>query len=134
MKKSAVVLIVVFLSGMMAFAQSSKVKAEVLYFKANLSCCKARACNAVEAEIQGIVSRNYPGGNVLFREIKLAEDSNKALVEKYNAVSQTVVIVKKSKKKEKSADVSDIIRKYNQNPDKEMLEKELKAKIDEFLR
>lgn len=116
------------------FAQSTKGKAEVLYFKANLACCKAKACNMLEADIRNIVEKNYPKGNVIFKEVKIADESNKALIEKYQATSQTVIIVKKKKKKEISLNVTDIVKSYMLDQKKEKLEKELIAKIDGFIK
>ena len=73
------------------FAQSNKKSVEVLYFKANLACCKAKACNALEGNIKSIIDKNYPNGNVNFKVVKLADEANKELVDKYKAQSQTVV-------------------------------------------
>ncbi|HNW90079.1 MAG TPA: hypothetical protein PKN48_10475 [Bacteroidales bacterium] len=134
MKKVTLLLAFLIISTSALFAQSAKGKAEVLYFKANLACCKAKACNVLEADIKTIVEKNYPKGNVVFKEIKLAEESNKALVEKYQAGSQTVVIVKKKKKNETSINVTDIVKNYLLDQNKETLEKELVAQIDGLLK
>ncbi|MCK9613457.1 MAG: hypothetical protein M0R16_11300 [Bacteroidales bacterium] len=134
MKRTALFLALIIISVSALFAQSTKGKAEVLYFKANLACCKARACNALEADIKGIVEKNYPTGNVVFKEVKIADESNKALIEKYQATSQTVIIVKKKKKKEISINVTDIVKSYLLDQKKENLEKELIAKIDGFIK
>lgn len=134
MKKTALFLAIIIISASALFAQSTKGKAEVLYFKANLACCKAKACNVLEADIKGIVEKNYPKGNVSFKEIKIAEESNKPLVEKYQAGSQTVIIVNKKKKKETSINVSELVQNYLKNQDKAALETELIAKIDGMLK
>jgi len=134
MKKTALFLAIIIISTSALFAQSTKGKAEVLYFKANLACCKAKACNVLEADIKGIVEKNYPKGNVVFKEVKLTEESNKPLVDKYQAGSQTVIIVKKKKKKETSINVSDLVQNYMKNQDKAALETELIAKIDGMLK
>ncbi|HNW70169.1 MAG TPA: hypothetical protein PKI01_07195 [Bacteroidales bacterium] len=134
MKKTALFLAFIIISASALFAQSTKGKAEVLYFKANLACCKAKACNALEADIKGIVEKNYPKGNVVFKEVKIAEESNKPLVDKYQAGSQTVIIINKKKKKEASINVSDLVRNYLKNQDKVTLETELIAKIDGMLK
>lgn len=134
MKKTALFLAIIIISASALFAQSTKGKAEVLYFKANLACCKAKACNVLEADIKGIVEKNYPKGNVVFKEVKIAEESNKPLVDKYQASSQTVIIVKKKKKKETSVNVSDLVQNYMKNQDKIALETELIAKIDGMLK
>ncbi|MDD5571619.1 MAG: hypothetical protein PHD97_10775 [Bacteroidales bacterium] len=129
MKKIIVIVATIMLSGIMLSAQSTKSKVEVLYFKANLACCKARACYVLEVDIQNIVGKDT---SIVFREIKLADEANKALVEKYKAKSQTVIIIKKKKKKEYSTDISDIVQAYVQNQNKETLEKELMNKINEI--
>lgn len=131
MKKTVFLLIIAIFSGIMLFAQSKKSTIEVLYFKANLACCKAKACNILESDIQNIITKNYPNGKVKFTEVKLVDASNKDLVAKYNAKSQTVIIVKKTKKKETFVDVSDLVQKYVQSQDKTTFEKELLAKINE---
>ncbi|MCK9303297.1 MAG: hypothetical protein PHU62_01685 [Bacteroidales bacterium] len=115
-----------------AFAQKNNV--EVLYFKAQLACCRAAACNNLENEVKTIIEKNFPNGNVTFKQVALADETNKPLVEKHNAKSQTVVIVKTAKKKETSTDISDIIRSYARTNDKAKFETELIAKINETLK
>ncbi len=134
MKKATLLFAVLIISASALFAQNTKGKAEVLYFKANLACCKAKACNVLEADVRAIVEKNYPKGNVVFKEIKLAEESNKALVEKYQAGSQTVIIVKKKKKKETSVNVTGIVKNYLLDQNKEILEKSLVAQINALLK
>lgn len=102
---------------------------EVLYFKANLSCCKAKACNAIEGDIKAMVEKNYPEGNVVFREVKLDDAANKELVEKYKAESMTVIVVRKKKKKEYSENITADVKNYMQTQNKEAFEKELLAKV-----
>lgn len=114
------------------FAQKSNV--EVLYFKAQLACCKAAACNNLENEVKAIIEKNFPNGNVTFKQVALTDEANKDLVAKYNAKSQTVVIVKTAKKKETSTDISDIIRSYARSNDKTKFETELVDKINEILK
>jgi len=132
MKKILVLFAIIMLSGMMLNAQSAKNKIEVLYFKANLACCKARSCNALESDIQKIISESYPDSSVVLTEVKLIDTTNNALIAKYKAVSQTVVIVRKKKNKEFSIDVSDIVKEYITNQNKETLKQELIAKVDEI--
>lgn len=119
-------------SGMLLNAQNNKGKIEVLYFKANLACCKAKACNAIETDIQAIILKNFPDNSVSFKEIKLADTLNNALIKKYSAVSQSVIIVKKKKKKEFSTDISYAVKSYIQSQNKEALEAELLSKIAEI--
>jgi hypothetical protein len=132
MKKQLLILAVLMLVGISTFAQSSKSPFEVLYFKANLSCCKAKSCNAAETEIQGIISKNFADGSVVFRTIKLAEEANRSLVDKYKAQSQTLVFVKTGKKGEVSIDASDIVKTFIQSQDKAALETALLAKVKEL--
>ena len=135
MKKLILLLgIAIFAIIVVTNAQSSKSKIEIFYFKANLSCCKARACNALEADVKSVIEKHFPKENISFKVIKLEDEANKALIEKYNAKSQTVVIVKKKKKKETATDVSAIVRDYAIKKDKEKFEKELKNKISECLK
>jgi len=131
MKKTIFLLTIAIFSGMMLFAQSKKSSIEVLYFKANLACCKAKACNVLESDIQNIITKNYPDGSVKFTEVKLVDVANKDLIDKYNAKSQTVIIVKKTKKKETFVDVLDLVQKYVQSQDKTTFEKDFIAKINE---
>lgn len=107
---------------------------EILYFKAQLSCCKAAACNNLENEIKTIIEKNFAKKAVTFKQVPLAEQANKALVEKYNAKSQTVVLVRTKRKKQTSVDVSNIVRKYARTNDKTAFEKELSDKINENLK
>lgn len=135
MKKSIFMLVVAMITIVgSTHAQFSKNETGILYFKANLSCCKARACNALEADVRSVIEKYFADKNISFKVVKLADEANKALIEKYNAKSQTVVIVKKKKRKETVTDVSAIVRNYAIKKDKEMFEKELKNKISECLK
>jgi len=133
MKKSLVFLSLLLFVTTITFAQKKSV-VEVLYFKANLSCCQAKSCAAMENDVKAIVEKNFTDGTVIFKEIKLADEANKEIVEKYKAKSQTIVLVYRSKKKEKSLDISDIVKGCSQNPDKAEMEKQLLAKISEIKR
>lgn len=135
MKKTVLIFIVVLLaiSGA-AFGQSSKKSVEVLYFKANLACCKARACDALQADVDSVLKKNFVKENIDFKVIKLADEANKDLIAKYNAESQTVVFVEKKRKKETATDLSPIVKDYAMNRDKEKFENEFTAKISEVLK
>jgi len=132
MKKQIVILIIALLAGTSVFAQSNKKSIEVLYFKANLACCKAKACNALEADIQALIQKNFSDGSVVFKEMKLADDSNKVCVEKFKAQSQTVVLVKKKGKKELNNDVSDIVKQYLLDKNMEQFETAFVQEINAF--
>lgn len=134
MKKVSLILLFIFISATAILGQNSKGKAEVLYFKANLACCKAKACQLLENDIKIIIEKNYPQGNVVFREIKIADEINKEIVDKYKAGSQTVILVYKKKKKENFVNLSDIVKKYQSSQNREELEKELLAKINETIK
>ena len=130
--KKAVIFLAFSILAIGLYAQKNNV--QVLYFKAQMACCKAAACNNLEAEIKGVIEENFKGKNVTFKQVLLADETNKALVEKHNAKAQTVVLVATKKKKETTIDVSDIVRKYARSGDKEAFEKELTDKIKELLR
>jgi len=113
MKKiSFVFAFVLMLSGAIFSQQVEKNRVEVLYFKANLSCCMAASCDVLETDIKTLVENNYDA-KVVFKEIKIADEANTGLVEKYAAKSQTVVLVKYRKGVEKQhIDVSKRVKQY----------------------
>lgn len=120
MKKSIVFILVVMLA-MAGFAQKSST-CVVMYFKADLACCKARACAALENDVKAIVEKNFTDGNVIFKEIKISDPENAPLVEKYNAQSQTVIIVTGKKKKFTSVDATNLVKDYVKSQDKASFE------------
>jgi len=130
MKKSILLLMIALFASSVLFAQTKTGIVELLYFKADLACCKARACNALEAEIKGVIEKNYPGKEVVFRQVKLSDQTNKPLVDKYNAHSQSVILVYKNKKKVRYLDISDLVQTYNVNKDLPAFENQLSAKIE----
>ena len=136
MKKSILLIMVALLaiSAGATFAQSNKKSTEVLYFKANLCKCKAGACNALQADVDSVIIKYFQNENIEFKVIKLADEANKDLVAKYNAKSQTVVIVSTKRKKENVIDVTDIVANYSKSKDKEKFEAEMKDKINEILK
>ncbi|MBN2890244.1 MAG: hypothetical protein JXL97_00115 [Bacteroidales bacterium] len=112
MKQIFLILFVSIIASSSIFAQKSKKTVEVLYFKANLTCCQAKACNTIEADIKKIIEDNYDE-NVTFKQVKLDDEANKPLIERFNAKSQTVVLVKYFRTKEKATvDVSEIVKQY----------------------
>jgi len=128
--KKVIILVAMSIATIGLYAQ----KVEVLYFKAALPCCKAAACNNLENEVKDIIEKNFAKKAVTFKQVALADQANKALVEKYDAKSQTVVLVITKKKKQTSVDVSDIVRRYTRTNDKAVFEKELTDKINESLK
>ena len=125
--KKLLVISVTILMTLTVLAASPKKGVEVLYFKAQLSCCQARACNTLENDIKTLIAANFDASKVTFTEVLLADTKNKALIEQYKAKSQTVVVV--NAKKKKTIDVSDLVRTYLRNGDKATFEKELIQKI-----
>ena len=125
--KKLLVISVTILMTLTVLAASPKKGVEVLYFKAQLSCCQARACNTLENDIKTLIAAYFDTSKVTFTEVLLADAKNKALVEQYKAKSQTVVVV--NAKKKKTMDISDLVRTYLRNGDKATFEKELIQKI-----
>ena len=125
--KKLLLISVTILMTLTVLAASPKKGVEVLYFKAQLSCCQARACNTLENDIKTLIAANFDTSKVTFTEVLLADAKNKALVEQYKAKSQTVVVV--NAKKKKTMDISDLVRTYLRNGDKATFEKELIQKI-----
>lgn len=133
MKKSLLILVLAIFSFSVTFAQKRGVTVEVLYFKANLACCKAASCNALEGKVKTLVLETYDTTKVKFKEIKIADETNAELVKKYNAQSQTVIIVKKRKGKETFVNISDIVSAYNTSKEEETFNTSFKAKMDEII-
>jgi len=133
MKKPILILIVALFT-ITTFAQTKKAGNEILYFKAELACCRAKACNALEADVKKIIEKNYPDGKIAFRQVKLSDPANSELVKKYEAKSQSLVLIVRKKKTEKSLDLSAVLQDYTKTGDLVKLEKELVAKINEALK
>lgn len=132
MRNPILLLTILMFAALTTIAQSKKTSIEVLYFKANLCACKARVCTVVGGDIKTIVEKCYPDSSVKFREVAIADEKNKEMVTKYNAQSQSLIIVNKKKKKENFLDISDVVKGYAQKQDKVALEQELKSKIVEL--
>ncbi len=135
MKKIIFVLLLAIMAGTATtFAQQKKGGIEVLYFKANLACCKAKACNTLEAQVKGIVEKNWVDGSVKFRQVKLTDTTNNELITRYNAQSQTLIIEKTKRKKVTSADASGILQDYAKTNDVAKFEKEIVARVNEVIK
>jgi hypothetical protein len=104
-------------------------KAEVLYFKANLACCKARACAGVQQDVQSILKSNFTEKELVYKTVQLEDAANKSLVEKHKARSQTVVLVVKKRRGETVVDLSDLVRKYQRDRNKADFEKAMVARV-----
>jgi hypothetical protein len=122
MKKTIVFLLAVALSAGFVFSQSKNSKAVVMYFKADLACCPARACGTLENDVKAIVEQNFKDGNVVFNQIRISDPANAELVKKYEAKSQTVVVVVSKKKAISSVDATNLVRDFRMNQDKAAFE------------
>ncbi len=123
MTKLLAIALMMLVWGGSAFAQ----KMEVLYFKADLACCRAKACDALESDLKSIMESNFNDDNIEFTTVKISDAANKALVEKYNAGSQTVIVLTTQKGDE--TDITDVVRNYSRKRDKANFEKELLARL-----
>jgi len=124
---SVVFLFSVFLIG--AVSAQKNTSYEVLYFKADLACCQARACDALQKDIENTLQSVFNEENITFKVVKLADEANNDLVESYDAKSQTLVCIKTKRKKSSSVDLSEIVRHYRIHRDKEKLAIALKAEM-----
>jgi hypothetical protein len=115
----------------MTFAQTKKqTKAEVLFFKADLSCCMKKSCDAFATKVEQIIKKNYPEGNVIYKEVRLSAKENEELVKKYNAVNETVIVVVTRRKKVIELDVTDMVAEYKKTDDADKFEKDFTAIIN----
>jgi len=121
--KKLVLLLGLFLTVSVSFSQSRSSRAEVLYFKAELSCCQAKSCNMLEGTIKDIITKNYTNGKVTFKEVKLSDPANEELIKKHNAGSQTVIIVVTKRKKIKEINATPVIDNYKKDNNLETFEK-----------
>ncbi|MDG5800293.1 hypothetical protein QA597_07990 [Marinilabiliaceae bacterium ANBcel2] len=122
MKRLFIIAAIILMSGMACISQ----KAEVLYFKAELACCRARACDMLQNDIKAMVESNFEESEVLFKEVRLSNPDNAELVEKFDARSQTVVIVKNGDV-ENFVDISAESRTYLRTRNREEFENNLIA-------
>jgi len=129
MKKLSVLLFVVLFFTLQGYAQ----KVEVLYFKANLACCAAKACANLEGQIKSVVEKNFKTSVVAFKTIMLNDTAQSELINRYNAKSQTVVLVQKKKKNPQTKDVSEMVKNFNRTKDEAVFEKDIVAAIKELL-
>jgi hypothetical protein len=127
MLKNIALLFAAIVIGLTSYAQQT----EVLYFQAELACCRAKACNDMQSEIKALIESKFNKNDVKFTVVKLSDTANKSLVEKYNATSQTVVIVTTKRNKETVKDISDIVKAYTRTRDKSTFENQLFAQIKE---
>jgi hypothetical protein len=81
-----------------------------------------------------VLKKYFQNENTEFKVVKLADVANKDLIQKYNAKSQTVMIISRKGKMENAIDVSDIVASYSKSKDKVKFETEMKDKINESLK
>jgi len=110
-----------------AFSQSKNKSVEVLYFKAKQCACKTRACNALENQVKAIIDEDFPDKNIEFKQVWLNDKENAALIEKYHAKAQTVVMVKTKRKKEWSTDLTQPVKNLTVRGKTEIAETEVKT-------
>lgn len=110
-------------------------KAEFLYFKAKLSCCQARSCNALEGEIKKIIESNFKPEEVVFKTVLIDAPENKELVEKYQAKSQTCILIVNHKKNVLDYNLTTFVRNYQiaSAEDKKFREQDLILEIKKNL-
>lgn len=134
MKKITLLITAFFLLFSVAvFPQSRKKQVEVLYFKAKQCACRTRVCNALENQVKLIIEKNFADENIIFKRVWLNNKENTALIEKYQAKSQTVVLVKTKRKKEWSTDLTGLVKNLTIMGEREKAETDLINKIAENL-
>lgn len=132
MKKNVLTIFFSLLIIFVASAQDKKV--EVLYFKANLGCCLGRACNLLQSDVDSVVTKYFSDKKVAFKVVRLNDPQSQAIIEKYKAKSQSVILVNKKRKKEKVVDLTTIVDNYKADKDKAKFEAEMKKKIKEAIK
>lgn len=130
---SLLMMIALFALSTAAFSQSKNKSVEVLYFKAKQCACKTRVCDALENQVKATIEKDFPDENIVFKRVWLNEKENTALIEKYGAKPQTVVLVKTKRNKEWSADLTEPVKNLTVKGKAETAEADLKNKIAEIL-
>ncbi|MBK8807540.1 MAG: hypothetical protein IPO21_13220 [Bacteroidales bacterium] len=98
MKRTLLLIAMSFMFIGLSYGQK-KNSTEVLYFKTPLPCCKARSCNMLQSDIDSIVVKYFSDEKIQFKVVMINDEANKALVEKYKAQSQSVVMVQIKRKR-----------------------------------
>lgn len=133
MKKSILFLAVILLAFSGTTFGKSKEVVEVLYFKAKQCACKTRTCNAVEDQVKSVILKDFPDENIEFKRVWLNEKENEALIQKYSAKPQTVIMVRTKKDKEIVTDLTEIVHQFSLKKNQEEFEKQMKTTIAENL-
>ncbi|MDD3875575.1 MAG: hypothetical protein PHT69_03085 [Bacteroidales bacterium] len=129
MKKTFLVLFTMSLIGLSSYAQ----KVEVLYFKADLACCAARACANLEGQVKAVVEENFNNRDVVFKSIRIADPENAALIEKYSARSQTVIIRSLKRRSVNFTDATTMVRDFSRSQDQEAFKQSFLSAIRALL-
>ncbi len=130
MKKVFVIVLMTVVLGITASAQ----KMEVLYFKADLACCRAKACDDMESVLRSIIENKFKEDNITFTSVRISDTGNKELVKKFNAGSQTVVLVTTRGNNQTSTDLSDVVKTYSRSRNKVVFEQDVLARITENIK
>lgn len=131
MKK--ILTIIAFVAISTSILAQKTTKAEILFFKADLSCCMKKACDQIYSDIEKVIKETYTKGNVVLKEVKLSDTQNKNLVEKYKAANETVIMVVIKKKKTKEVDLTQLVANYKKTKDLETFKKEFCNTINQNL-
>jgi hypothetical protein len=121
------------LEAQIAGSNTDKSIIEVVYFHAPNRC---PSCVANETQTKQVLEKHFKSeiatGQVSFVSIDLKEDKNKALVEKYEIVFPTLLILKKQGDKELKTDYTNTAFEYAFS-EPEKYEKLLTAEISKIL-
>lgn len=90
-------------------------------------------CNALEDQVKSVIEKEFPDKGIEFKRVWLNEKENEALIQKYSAKQQTVVMVKKKKDKETVTDLTEIVHQYSLKKNQEEFEQQMKTTIAENL-
>jgi hypothetical protein len=132
MKKLIFSILAILFVGLTVNAQTTTIK--VLYFKAELSCCMAAACNTMQTDIANIVSEKFDD-NVQYELVSIANEANSQLVSKYNAISQTVVLEKyQNNVLVDFTDITRTVKQYAFDKNKEKFTEALQKEVDNLLK
>lgn len=116
-------LLFLVITGLLFSGQLHSQNVEVLYFRADLGCCQARACQFFSGQVKEAVEQNYDNNKVAFRVVRISNPDNSDLVQEHNARSMSLVVVNTANGK--SEDVSEAMAEYRRNRDMDKLEEAL---------
>ncbi len=117
------------LAGLLFAGQAKAQNVEVLYFRADLGCCQARACEFFSGQVKEAMEQNYNSKDVVFRVVRIASPDNADLVKAHNARSMSLVVVNSANGKSK--DMSHALAEYRRDRDMDKLEAAIAEAVDE---